>query len=75
MGFGLRHQTFLFAGEFLGYLGYEAGKALHNIHTQRDLHLFPAAQLYAYDWCVVQDHLLQRTVLVTQPMVSLSEAQ
>ncbi|MDG2272204.1 MAG: aminodeoxychorismate synthase component I [Halioglobus sp.] len=62
-----------FCGGILGYLGYEAGKALHNIHTQRDLHLFPAAQLYAYDWCVVQDHLLQRTVLVTQPMVSLSE--
>ena len=30
----------------------------------------PAAELRAYNWCVVQDHLLRRATLVSQPGVS-----
>ena len=30
-------------------------------------------QLSAYDWCLVQDHLLRRSVLVTQPSVSTNQ--
>lgn len=62
-----------FCGGILGYLGYEVGKALHDIPTWADTRTFPAAQLCAYDWCIVQDHLLQRAVLVTQPRISLAE--
>jgi para-aminobenzoate synthetase component 1 len=31
--------------------------------------------LRAYDWCIVQDHLLQRAVLITQPRVSPDQRQ
>jgi para-aminobenzoate synthetase component 1 len=62
-----------FCGGILGYLGYELGKGLHNIPTKLNTDLFPAVQLCAYDWCIVQDHLLQRATLVTQPRVGIAE--
>ena len=62
-----------FCGGILGYLGYEFGKALHNIQPGMDASTFPAAQLCAYDWCIVQDHLLKRAALVTQPRVGIAE--
>jgi len=62
-----------FCGGILGYVGYEFGNALHNIQPGIDMSAFPAAQLCAYDWCIIQDHLLQRAALVTQPRVSIAE--
>lgn len=64
-----------FCGGILGYLGYDCGKGLHNIPGTSDTTLFPAAQLCAYDWCIVQDHLLQRTALVSQPRVGNAQRQ
>jgi para-aminobenzoate synthetase component 1 len=58
-----------FCGGILGYLGYDLGKGLHNIPLNTGAPPFPAVQLCAYDWCIVQDHLLQRAVLVFQPRV------
>ena len=64
-----------FCGGILGYLGYDAGKSLHNIPGSTSSAHFPAAQLCAYDWCIVQDHLLQRTALVSQPSVTGHQRQ
>ena len=64
-----------FCGGILGYLGYDTGKSLHNIQASTDSAAFPAAQLCAYDWCIVQDHLLQRTALVFQPRVTNNQRQ
>ncbi len=58
-----------FCGGLLGYLGYDTGNALHGISKLPPTDL-PPARLHAYDWCLVQDHLLRRSVLVTQPRVS-----
>ncbi|MEH6634114.1 MAG: aminodeoxychorismate synthase component I [Halioglobus sp.] len=65
-------QDIPFCGGILGYLGYDCGNALHGIALQQPLH-FPLVQLCAYDWCVIQDHLLRRAVLVTQPRVSAAQ--
>ncbi|MCB1706082.1 MAG: aminodeoxychorismate synthase component I [Halioglobus sp.] len=62
-----------FCGGLLGYIGYTAGKGLHRIADTAQPSRFPAAQLYAYDWCIVQDHLLQRAALVMQPCVGPAE--
>jgi len=58
-----------FCGGLLGYLGYGLGQGLHGVPAPVPTSTLPAAQLGAYDWCVVQDHLLQRTVLVSLPRV------
>lgn len=62
-----------FCGGLLGYLGYEVGKGLHSIRDATSPSSFPAAQLCAYDWSIVQDHLLQRAALVLQPRVGATE--
>jgi para-aminobenzoate synthetase component 1 len=62
-------QDIPFCGGVLGYLGYDCGNALHNIPPGDGAERFPATDLCAYDWCVVQDHLLRRAVLVSQPGV------
>jgi para-aminobenzoate synthetase component 1 len=62
-----------FCGGLLGYLGYDVGKGLHNIHGTAQSSTFPAVQLCAYDWCIVQDHLLRRATLVMQPRVGSAE--
>jgi para-aminobenzoate synthetase component 1 len=62
-----------FCGGILGYLGYDLGKGLHNIRSSAAPSSLPAVQLCAYDWCIVQDHLLQRATLVSQPRVGLAE--
>jgi para-aminobenzoate synthetase component 1 len=64
-------QDIPFCGGILGYLGYGCGNTLHSIVEQPQT-TAPPAQLSAYDWCVVQDHLLRRAVLVAQPRVSAS---
>ncbi len=64
-------QRLPFCGGLLGYLGYEPGNALHGIaHPQADRISTPGAHIGAYDWCIIQDHLLQRSVLVSLPWVS-----
>ena len=65
-------QDIPFCGGILGYLGYDSGNALHSIATQRS-QLLPQVQLCAYDWSVIQDHLLRRAVLVTQPRVTAGQ--
>ena len=64
-----------FCGGLLGYLGYDLGKGLHSIQSPAQSSSFPAVQLCAYDWCVIQDHLLQRATLVTQPRVGRAQRQ
>jgi len=58
-----------FCGGILGYLGYELGNGLHNIGATTGAPALSTVQLCAYDWGVVQDHLLRRAVLVTHPRV------
>ena len=62
-----------FCGGLLGYLGYDVGKGLHNIHGTAPSSSFPAVQLCAYDWSIVQDHLLQRATLILQATVGLAQ--
>ena len=66
-------QDIPFCGGILGYMGYDLGKGLHRIPVTASADPFPAVQLCAYDWCIVQDHLLQRATLVTQPRVDSAE--
>ena len=62
-------QDIPFCGGLLGYLAYEVGNSLHGV-AKTPSSAYPAAQLLPYDWCIVQDHLLRRAVLVTQPRVT-----
>ncbi|MFU8765976.1 MAG: hypothetical protein ACNA7T_15705, partial [Haliea sp.] len=63
-------QRLPFCGGLLGYLGYEPGNALHAVmHPDAASPAIPPTQIGAYDWCLIQDHLLQRTVLVSLPWV------
>ncbi|NQX89290.1 MAG: aminodeoxychorismate synthase component I [Halioglobus sp.] len=62
-----------FCGGVLGYLGYELGMGLHNI--QGETPQLPAAQLCAYDWAIVQDHVLRRTALVSHSRISNVQRQ
>ena len=61
-------QELPFCGGLLGCLGYDAAHGLHRLQTataaQTSLNL---TQVNAYDWCVVQDHLLGKSVLVAMP--------
>jgi para-aminobenzoate synthetase component 1 len=76
-------QEIPFCGGILGFFSYDCGNSLNGI-TRRGIarrgdarhpkvlpggELPPAVHLHAYDWCVIQDHLLQRAVLVAQPGV------
>ena len=66
-------QDIPFCGGLLGYLSYDMGNGLNRVQPGNiDLATvsIPTVQLRAYDWCAIQDHLLQRAVLVTQPDVS-----
>ncbi|QFU77846.1 aminodeoxychorismate synthase component I [Halioglobus maricola] len=60
-----------FCGGLLGYLGYDLGNPLNRVSGSSGK--YSGAGLYAYDWAVVQDHLLQRAVLATQPAVSRTQ--
>ncbi len=67
-------QDIPFCGGILGYIGYDCGNSLHRIDarpgTSRATGDFPGLQLQVYNWCVIQDHLLRRATLVTQPGVA-----
>ncbi len=71
-GIGPAAQDIPFCGGLLGYVGYDSGLGLHKIPAKQinSERLVPCVGLHAYDWCVVQDHVLRRTVLVAQPAVS-----
>lgn len=60
-----------FSGGVLGYIGYDCGNALNKVTDSRTIEATRASSvnLRAYDWAVIQDHLLARAVLVTQPAV------
>ena len=62
-----------FCGGMLGYLGYNVGKGLHDIPGTTPSSRLQSVQLCAYDWCVIQDHLLHRATLVFQPRVAPQE--
>ena len=63
-----------FCGGLLGYLGYEPGNTLHAINqVSATTPATPAAAIGCYDWCVVQDHLLQRSALITLPWVGSTQ--
>lgn len=63
-----------FCGGLLGYLGYDSGNGLHKVPPVADNgKLSRAVNLQVYDWSVIQDHLLQKAVLVAQPQVTPSE--
>lgn len=68
-------QEIPFCGGLLGYLGYGLGKGLHNVQGATEVGTVAVAQLHAYDWCVIQDHLLRRATLVSQPGVSPAQRQ
>jgi para-aminobenzoate synthetase component 1 len=63
-------QDIPFCGGLLGYLPYELGCGLNRVHSDREPGQgWAAGGLRAYDWAVVQDHLLKRAVLVALPWV------
>ena len=55
-----------FCGGLAGCLDYELGRPLQYLPAQPA----QAASVYLYDWAVIQDHLRQRTTLVSLPGVS-----
>ncbi len=60
-----------FCGGLLGMLDYDTGNALQGVAhpgSQGSGRFVP--RIGAYDWAIVQDHLLQRSVLVSQPGVA-----
>ncbi len=61
-------QDLPFCGGLLGYLSYDAGKSLHKLSaTKKEAHQLPAIHITAYDWAIIQDHLLKKSVLVCLP--------
>jgi len=58
-----------FCGGLLGRLDYGLGHRLNSVRVAAATAQAGTAALHAYDWCVVQDHLLRRAVLVAQPQV------
>ena len=64
-------QDIPFCGGILGYIGYDCGNNLESVDRgSTPPSTLPQVQLQAYNWCVVQDHLLRRATLVCQPGVS-----
>ncbi|MDX1733767.1 MAG: aminodeoxychorismate synthase component I [Halioglobus sp.] len=57
-------QDIPFCGGLLGCLSYDLGARLQGVDGRA---LGPLSSLRAYNWCVIQDHLLQRAVLVSLP--------
>jgi para-aminobenzoate synthetase component 1 len=59
-----------FCGGLLGHIDYEAGLPLNRVDPGRAQHRDAAvvrARVNAYEWAIVQDHLLRKCVLVTLP--------
>lgn len=64
-------QDIPFCGGILGYLSYGCGEGLEGIPPVEDADI-PLVHLQPYDWCVLQDHLLRKAVLVCLPSLSTS---
>ncbi len=66
-----------FCGGLLGYIGYEAGLGLNHVASALPAEVDgPAlARVQAYDWCIVQDHLLRRSLLVSLPTLGSGQRQ
>ncbi|MBT3411931.1 MAG: aminodeoxychorismate synthase component I [Halieaceae bacterium] len=65
-------QDIPFCGGLLGALGYDGGNSLNQVSGTPPATRNSRGHLAAYNWAVVQDHLLQRAVMVAQP--SMREA-
>jgi para-aminobenzoate synthetase component 1 len=66
-------QDIPFCGGILGYIDYDAGSLLNKLdgHPGLDTSSQPSlAHLRAYEWAIIQDHLLKKSVLVALPGVS-----
>ena len=61
-----------FCGGLLGMLNYDAGQALNHLDDHSDAS-GTSAQVRAYRWAVVQDHLRRKSVLATLPRVGPRE--
>ncbi len=59
-----------FCGGLLGVLAYDGGLALNRVNGGPPPQHYSTARVGAYDWAIVQDHLLQKAVLVWQPNVN-----
>lgn len=66
-------QDIPFCGGLLGVIGYDSGNPLNQVAAVPDATANSGSHLGAYDWAVVQDHLLQRSVLVAQPSVCVAQ--
>jgi para-aminobenzoate synthetase component 1 len=66
-------QDIPFCGGLLGILGYEAGNPVNRVSSAILPTRHSGANLQAYDWAVLQDHLRQRSVLVAQPGIAASQ--
>ncbi|MEE4144780.1 MAG: aminodeoxychorismate synthase component I [Halieaceae bacterium] len=70
-------QDIPFCGGILGYLSYGLGNRLHRVVAGAGMKDSgpqpPASLMQAYDWCVIQDHLLRKATLVSQPGVPAAE--
>ena len=63
-----------FCGGLLGYLGYDLGLPLNHVTAAPDTVLLNMpARLEAYEWAIIQDHLLEKAVLVTLPSVAAKD--
>lgn len=72
---GIQHaiQDIPFCGGVLGYLEYDAGSGLNKLPphpAECSTDGYSPAHLQAYEWAVIQDHLLKKSVLVALPAVS-----
>jgi para-aminobenzoate synthetase component 1 len=67
-------QDIPFCGGILGCLHYDWGNPLHRVEVSGGA-LDPAGQfqLQAYTWCVIQDHLLGRSVLASLPRLTATQ--
>ena len=65
-------QDIPFCGGILGYLDYDAGSGLNKLspHRQARSVEVTSSHLKAYEWAIVQDHLLGKAVLVCLPGVA-----
>ncbi len=63
-----------FSGGLLGVLGYDCGNALHGVaNPAGDSRAYFGSRIGAYDWAIIQDHVLQRSVLASQAGVSAAQ--